>query len=177
MKEYEFTLKFKLQDSNIDPDIYVEQLYESGCDDAVIGTGKKGYIGLNFIRESTSAYEAIASAIRDVKKAIPQASLVEASPDFVGVTDVANLLGCTRQNIQKLIAKDNLNCPSSVYGGAQSIWHLADILDWLIDNKKYSVSESLVEVAKVTMSLNITKQFAMLDPKLQASCKVLVGSK
>lgn len=177
MKEYEFTLKFKLQDSNIDPDIYVEQLYEFGCDDAVIGTGKKGYIGLNFIRESSSAYQAIASAIKDVKKAIPDAIFIEAAPDLVGVTDVANLLGCTRQNIQKLIAKDNSNCPPAIYGGAQSIWHLADFLDWLIDNKKHSVSESLVDVAKVAMSLNITKQFAMLDSNLQESCKGLVGSK
>ncbi len=56
MPEYEFALKFKLQDPQIDPDIYVEQLYESGCDDAIIGTGKKGYIGLDFIRESSSAY-------------------------------------------------------------------------------------------------------------------------
>ncbi|MEM7595796.1 MAG: DNA-binding protein [Cyanobacteria bacterium P01_A01_bin.83] len=177
MPEYEFTLKFKLQDSQIDPDIYVEQLYESGCDDAVIGTGKKGYIGLNFIRESSSAYEAIASAVRDLKKVIPKAILVEAAPDLVGVTDVANLLGCTRQNIQKLIAKDNSTCPHAIYDGAQSIWHLADILDWLIDSKKYSISESLVEVAKVTMSLNITKQFAMLDSNLQESCKSLVCSK
>ena len=177
MKEYEFTLKFKLQDSDFDSDIYVEQLYESGCDDAVIGTGKKGYIGLNFIRESSSAYEAIASAVKDVKKAIPEAILIEATPDLVGVTDIANLLGCSRQNMQKLIAKDNYNCPPAIYGGAQSIWHLAAILDWLIDSKKHSVSESLVEVAKVTMSLNITKQFAMLDPNLQKSCKILVSSK
>ena len=177
MREYEFTLKFKLQDYNIDPDVYVEQLYESGCDDAVIGTGKKGYIGLNFVRESSSAYKAIASAVRDVKQAIPQASLIEASPDLVGVTDVANLLGCTRQNIQKLISKDNSQCPPTVYGGAQSIWHLADLLDWLINKKKYSISESLVEIARVTMSLNITKQFEMLDPNMQENCKVLVGSK
>jgi hypothetical protein len=177
MPEYEFTLKFKLQVSDIDPDLYVEQLYESGCDDAVIGTGKRGYIGLNFIRESSSAYEAIASAVRDIKKAIPDAILVEAAPDLVGVTDVANLLGCTRQNMQKLIAKDNSNCPPAIYGGAQSIWHLAELLEWLINSKKYSVSESLVEVAKVTMSLNITKQFAMLDRNLQEGCRGLVSSK
>jgi predicted DNA-binding transcriptional regulator AlpA len=174
MREYEFTLKFKLPDSNIDPDIYIEKLYESGCDDALIGTGKKGYIGLNFIRESSSAYEAVASALRDVKKAIPQASLVEASPDFVGVTDVANLLGYTRQNIQKLISKDNSNCPSAVYGGAQSIWHLAEVLAWLVENKEYSIDESLVEIANITMNLNLAKQSEMLDPKLQENFKTLV---
>ncbi len=177
MPEYDFTLKFKLPDFNIDPDIYIEELYESGCDDALIGTGKKGYIGLNFIRESSSAYEAIASAVRDVRKAIPQASLVEAAPDFVGVTDVANLLGCTRQNIQKLISKDNAHCPAAIYGGAQSIWHLADLLTWLVEYKDYSIKESLIEIAKVTMNLNIAKQSAMCDRDLQENFKILVVSK
>ncbi|MCU0536396.1 MAG: DNA-binding protein [Hydrococcus sp. Prado102] len=174
MKEYEFTLKFKLQDCNIDPDIYIEKLYESGCDDALIGTGKKGYIGLNFIRESSSAYEAIVSALKDVKKAIPKASLVEASPDLVGVTDVANLLECTRQNIQKLISKDNSHCPSAVYGGAQSIWHLAELLAWLVEYKEYPIDESLVEIANITMNLNMAKQSDILDPKLQENFKTLV---
>lgn len=77
----------------------------------------------------------------------------------------------------KVITKDDSNCPPAIYGGAHSIWHLAELLDWLIDSKKYSVSKSLVEVAKVTMSLNITKQFAMLDSNLQESCKFLVSSK
>jgi predicted DNA-binding transcriptional regulator AlpA len=178
MREYEFTLKFKLQSSNIDPDIYVEQLYESGCDDAVIGTGKKGYIGLNFIRESSSAYEAIASAVRDVKKAIPEANLIEASPDFVGVTDIANLLGCTRQNIQKLISKNDSECPPAIYGGSHSIWHLANILEWLIENKKYSINEyeSLLEIAKTSMTLNLAKQSEMLDPNMQENFKTLVAS-
>ncbi|ELS02944.1 hypothetical protein Xen7305DRAFT_00026620 [Xenococcus sp. PCC 7305] len=177
MPEYDFTLKFKLPDFDIDPDIYIENLYESGCDDALIGTGKKGYIGLNFIRESSSAYEAIASAVKDVRKAIPHASLVEAAPDFVGITDVANLLGCTRQNIQKLISKDHLHCPSAIYGGAQSIWHLVDILTWLVEYKDYSIKESLIEIAKATMNLNIAQQFQMCDRDLQENFKILVTSK
>lgn len=88
MKEYEFTLKFKLPDDNTNPEIYLDQLYEEGCDDAIIGIGKKGYFAFEFIRESTSSYEAMSSAIEGVKKVIPQAKLIEASPDFV------NLLLC-----------------------------------------------------------------------------------
>ncbi|BAZ43303.1 prophage CP4-57 regulatory [Chondrocystis sp. NIES-4102] len=174
MREYEFTLKFKLPDPNIDCEMYIDQLYESGCDDALIGIGKKGYLALNFIRESSSAYEAIFSAIKDVRKVIPQADIIEASPDLVGVTDLANLLGCTRQNIQKLISKDNSQCPPAVYAGAQSIWHLADILTWLVEYKNCSINESLSEIAKTTMNLNLAKQFQMLDPDMQENFKTLV---
>jgi hypothetical protein len=37
MKEYSFTLKFDFHDSQAEPSSYVEQLYEGGCDDALIG--------------------------------------------------------------------------------------------------------------------------------------------
>ena len=93
MREYEFTLKFKVPNPMTDSGMFVDALYESGCDDAIIGTGTKGFIALDFIREAPSAYDAISSAINDVRKAIPQAEIIDASPNFVGVTDVAKLLG------------------------------------------------------------------------------------
>jgi hypothetical protein len=78
MREYEFTLKFKLPDPTTDADLYVDALYESGCDDAIIGTGTRGFIALDFIRAAPSAYDAMSSAIHDVRKAIPRAEIVDA---------------------------------------------------------------------------------------------------
>ncbi len=176
MKEYEFTLKFKLPDENIEPSIYVDQLYESECDDALIGIGKKGYIALDFIRESETAYLAVSSAIKDVLKAIPQANILEAAPDFVGITDIAKLLGCTRQNIQKLMSKDNSKCPHAVYEGSQSIWHLADILTWLVEDKDYQIQEWLIEIAQTNRSLNLAKQINKLSPNWSEKFQTLVGS-
>jgi predicted DNA-binding transcriptional regulator AlpA len=174
MPEYEFTLKFKLQNADVNPEIYVEKLYDSGCDDALIGIGKKGYIALDFIRESLSAEQAIISAINDLKKVIPKAILETISPDLVGVTDIATLLGCSRQNIRKLMLKDNLDCPPALYNGAQSIWHLSEILAWLAKNKNYPIDESLIEIAKIAMNLNIAKQYNQLDPNIQKKFKTLV---
>lgn len=150
-------------------------MYESGCDDALIGIGKKGYIALHFIRESLSAYEAISSAIENIRKVIPQVILVYVSPDLVGVTDIANLLGCSRQNIRKLMFTDNTHCPPAVYEGSQSIWHLSEILTWLVENKNYSIDKSLIETAKITMNLNMAKQATMLDPNMQENCRTLVA--
>ena len=73
MNEYEFTLKFNLQNSQVDANDYVEKLYASGCSNALIGIGAKGYIALDFIREASSDREALSSAIADVKKVIPDA--------------------------------------------------------------------------------------------------------
>ena len=85
MITYEFSLLFSLRSEDEDPDMYVEGLYEAGCNDATIGIGRKGLIALAFDREAESATSAIESAIRDVRKVIPQAKLIEASPDYVEI--------------------------------------------------------------------------------------------
>lgn len=82
MPLFEFTLKFSLPNSQIDPNAYIEKLYENSCDDALIGIGTKGYIALDFIREASSAYEAIYSAITNVKAVLPKSRLIEASPEL-----------------------------------------------------------------------------------------------
>ncbi|PZO36321.1 MAG: DNA-binding protein [Pseudanabaena frigida] len=174
MSEYEFTLKFNLPNSQFEPNDYIEQLYENGCDDALIGVGAKGYIALNFIRDASSAYEAISSAITDVKTVIPQAKLIEATPDFVGLTDAAKILGCSRQNIRNLIVKDKSKSPLPVYEGTPSIWHLADILIWLREEKTYSIDDSLLEVAKINMNFNVASSWQKIAPELQANIKDLV---
>lgn len=82
----DLTLKFNLQNPQVDPACYVEALYSGGCDDALIGVGQKGYISLNFTREAVSAYDATdatSSAIADVKRVIPYASLIEAASSDV----------------------------------------------------------------------------------------------
>jgi hypothetical protein len=174
MSEYEFTLKFNLQHSLVDPSVYVEQLYENGCDDALIGIGAKGYIALDFIREASSAYAAVSSAITDVKNVIPQANLIEATPDFVGLTDAAKILGCSRQNIRNLLVKDQSKSPLPVYEGTPSIWHLADILIWLREEKTYSIDDSLLEIAKINMNFNVARSWQKVAPDLQANIKALV---
>lgn len=78
--EYEFILTFALA-SEADPEQYLDALYKAGCDDAAVGIGKIGSIALDFTRESDSEENAVLSAIADVKKAIPGATLKKVTPD------------------------------------------------------------------------------------------------
>jgi hypothetical protein len=175
MNEYEFTLKFNLHDHQLDPNDYIDLLYESGCDDALIGISKKGYISLDFIRSASSAYEAISSAVTNVKKAIPNANLIEAMPDFVGLTDTAKILGCTRQNIRNLIVKSGSRSPLPIYDGTPSIWHLAEILIWLREEKTYPIDESLLAVAKTNMDFNIVRNWQKVEPDFREEIEALVA--
>ncbi|MCY7354738.1 MAG: DNA-binding protein [Lysobacter sp.] len=162
MNDYEFTLKFRLPDASEDPEQYVARLAKAGCDDALVGIGQRGRIALDFTRTARSALEAIASAIRDVKKAIPGAALVEASPDFVGLTDVAEIAGFTRQNMRKLMLGNAATFPVAVHDGKPALWHLANVLTWLREQQKRPIDVVLLEVATTTMTLNIARETRQL---------------
>lgn len=175
MKEYDFTLKFGLQSSDTDPKEYIEKLGAVGCDDALIGLGQNGRIALNFTRESSSAYEAIFSALGNVKRAIPNAELVEVNPDFVGLTDIADLLGFTRQNMRKLMINAGSAFPSPVHEGKPAIWHLAKVLLWLKERKKYQIEDTLIDIAKASMQFNIAKEMNDLDPGFSKDIRSLIA--
>lgn len=175
MKKYEFTLQFSLQDASIDPEVYVEQLGAGGCDDALIGIGQNGRIALEFSREANSAIESISTAISDVKRVIPDVRLIEATPDLVGLTDVAKILGFSRQNMRKLMLGRGAAFPAPVHEGKSSIWHLAQVLMWLKDNKTYQIENTLLDIAQANMQVNAVKESQYIDPGLQVDLRELIA--
>lgn len=166
MKEFEFTLKYRLADANENPECYLDQLAEAGCDDAIVGIGQYGRIALNFTRKEKSAFEAISSAISDVQKAVPAAWLVEAAPDYVGVTDLADLFGVSRQYMRKLIASRGAGFPEPLHEGKPTLWHLCEVLDWFVAHESRRISARLHEVARINMQLNVSRSCAKLTTLL-----------
>lgn len=158
MTEYEFTLKFRLPDANADSEAFIDALAEAGCDDAVVGIGMQGRIALDFTREAESASDAVTSALRDVKCAIPGAELIEASPDIVGLTDMAEIAGCSRQNMRKMVLANLSTFPLAVHEGSSSFWHLASVLTWFDEHQKRKIDVGLLDIAKINMTINIAKE-------------------
>jgi hypothetical protein len=170
--EYEFTLKFAVRGSNTDE--VVERLGAAGCTDALVGIGQPGRIALNFTREANSALTAIASAIEDSRNAIPDAMLLEVTPDFVGLSDVAELVEVSRQNMRKLMLKHSATFPSAVHEGSSAVWHLYPLLKWLADHAHYSVPQSLLDVAHIAMQINLAKESKQLERGVQHEIAELV---
>ena len=129
--EYIFTLKYQLGSDVEDMDAVIERLGEAGCDDALAGIGLPGRLALEFTREAPSAEAAVGSALDDVRRALPDARLIEAAPDLVGLTDVAEIAGVSRQAMRKLMLAYPGSFPVPVHEGTTSLWHLADLLEWL----------------------------------------------
>ena len=85
--EYTFTLKYQLADDDRDASALVERLGDTGCDDALVGIGQPGRLALEFTREADDAETAVRSALADVSRAVPSATLIEVVLDLVVLTN------------------------------------------------------------------------------------------
>ena len=174
MGQYDFTLKFALGQQDMDTEALVEELLAEGCDDALIGLGQPGRIALNFTREASSADEAVLSALSDVRRTIPDAKLIEATPDLVGLTDIANLLGFSRQYMRKLVVASGPEFPLPVHEGKPAIWHLATVINWFTETKNRKFDEALLGVSLINMQCNLFKESAKFDRDISDRLKSLV---
>ena len=173
--EYDFTLKFMLAPDDADADEIVERLGEAGCNDALVGIGHTGRLALDFTRAAGTAKQAIFSALEELKDAIPGAKLVEITPDFVGLSDVAELVGVTRQNMRKLMLAHNESFPAALHEGSAAIWHLSLVLKWLKECADYQIEPSLIEVAHMAMQINLAKEASLLERRIQREVVKLVA--
>jgi predicted DNA-binding transcriptional regulator AlpA len=164
--EFVFTLKYRLSAQDCDHDDIIERLGAEGCDDATVGVGMPGRLALAFSREAKSATHALVSAMKDVRHAVPTAQLVEAAPDFVGLTDVAEVAGVSRQNMRKLMQSHATEFPAPVHEGSTSLWHLADVLEWMHERGGYDIAPDVFEIARSAKQLNLMKEARSLEPKV-----------
>lgn len=79
MRAHDFTLRFRLATPDAEPGQFVDAPAAAGCEDATVGIGRRGHIALRFTREASTTFDAVDSAMRDVKRAIPTAQLIDAT--------------------------------------------------------------------------------------------------
>ena len=173
--EYTFTLRYRLSDTASNVDDLIERLGAEGCTDAVVGTGQAGRLALEFTREASSAQAALRSALSDVRRAIGPAKLVEAGPDFVGLTDIADVVGVSRQGMRKLMITHSATFPVPVHEGTTSLWHLVDVLRWMTAKGGYDLAQSVVETAQAAQEINLAKGALQLSAKSARELKLLVA--
>ena len=100
--EFEFDIVVALPKGAEDEDAIMDALFEAGCDDAVVGLGASGIVGLGFTRAGGDAEVVISDAVTQVLSALPTgAQLREVKPDLVSLADVAARLSVSRQALQK----------------------------------------------------------------------------
>src|SRR5579864_5184959 len=94
-KIFQFRLILKNVDENTSD--LEDNLYEAGCDDALINF-RNGRVFLDFSRESLTLQEAVISAIKDIKSASIEIDVASVAPEiFVTESEIAKRLNISRQ--------------------------------------------------------------------------------
>ncbi|WP_431101516.1 hypothetical protein [Roseateles noduli] len=78
--QFEFSLRYELDEHDALLDLAICRLERAGCADTLLGADIKGQLELQFVREAASAEQALVSATDAVKKAFPSARLVKIIP-------------------------------------------------------------------------------------------------
>jgi len=83
MNDYDFTLKFSVSEDTRIADTE-SCLFEQGCDDALVGLGQKGRLGLRFTRAAANANQRrpLAESLREVAKVTMQLNVYRESRRF-----------------------------------------------------------------------------------------------
>ena len=95
-------------------------------------------------------------------------TLLEASPDLVGITDVANLLDVTRQAIRKLVDKSHGDFPPPVYDNKVAIYRFTDVLKWMRENTRREIDKPLLEIADLNRLINLFRDAKSSEPANKA---------
>lgn len=156
MALYNFTLT--LSGITYETEGLEDALYESGCDDALIcAYGNSVYV--EFDREADSLDEAISSAVENIESARIGAIVESVDSALVGLSDVAEITGMSRQAIAML--KDGTRgsgdfpCPLQRIKGQSPLWDWANVAQWLLKNGRLKEGSELVINARVLSKWNL----------------------
>lgn len=101
-EEFEFELVFALPKGEHEAFALSDAVFEAGFEDALVGTGQAGLIGVELEVQGEDAEVVILDAARALIKALPQGTVLrEVRPDLVSLADVAEKLEVKRQALQQ----------------------------------------------------------------------------
>ena len=155
-------------DGSIDPDGGIEDtLFEAGCDDGILAF-RNGVAYLEFDREADSLEAAILSAVRDVEGAECNLTVSHVEPDdVVNASEIARRLQCSREYVRLLVrgSRGEGGFPSPLAGvtGKTCLWSWANVLHWLLEQKKIANS-GLLSKAELIRDINSV----LLNPTTQS---------
>jgi hypothetical protein len=101
-QQFEFGLIFALPDGAHDPFALSDAVFEAGFEDALVGTGINGLLGVELEAEGGDAETVILDAARTIMKHLPEGTVLrEVRPDLVSLAEVAERLNVKRQALQQ----------------------------------------------------------------------------
>lgn len=158
MTEFEF--KVFCRDVDMSDDAFLDRLYASGCNDALVHF-KDGYVCLDFSRESESAEQAVISAIKDFERSGVGGETIRVEPDDIAcLSEIARRTGVTRASLQKYargLSKVGADFPkpaANISGSRRELYSAAEVMHWMEKKNRVALPEHSLELATVIAKTN-----------------------
>jgi hypothetical protein len=154
VSSYEFTLVLDPGPGGLS-DAIVEQLYEAGLDDALVGESAEVTFA-DFTRTAATLLDAVLSAIDDVQK-VGSVRVVRVEPnELVTLADIAERLGRTQESVRLLVngQRGPGGFPpaiSRVGSNKSRVWRWADVVGWMSDKLRGEVEWNREEWASLAV--------------------------
>lgn len=178
MTTYQFTLI--VEGPDLQTDDRIDDLYEAGCDDALVGR-TDGVQYLDFDRDADTLEDAILSAVADVEQIDDDIEVVRlADAGLVSMTDIATRTGRTRESVRLLIAGERgpggfpppVTDPRSRY----RLWRWAEVHRWLTTHYGDHPAESDDHVAAaINAGLELRHHGRYVTPQRRPDLRDIVG--
>ena len=99
---FQFELVFTLPEGHDDAFALTDAVFTAGFEDALVGTGVRGLLGVALDADGDDAETVILASARALIRALPSGTkLREVRPDLVSLSDVAEKLHVKRQALQQ----------------------------------------------------------------------------
>jgi hypothetical protein len=84
-------------------------------------------------------------------------------------------VGVSRQNMRQLSLAHAESFPTPFHSGTVELWHLAHVLEWLKERGTYRIEQSLLDVARVAMQINLVKESTLIQGEVRREVRNLVA--
>lgn len=177
MPAYHFTLI--VEGPDLQGDELADALYESGCDDALVGRSH-GVQYLDFDREAASPEHAVLSAVADVER-IGNVEVVSiADAGLVSMAEIAARTGRTRESVRLLIEGERgpggFPAPATDPRSRYRLWRSPEVSRWF--ELHYGIAldqEDDVALLAINAGLELRRHGRSMRPGARADLRQLVG--
>ena len=176
MPTHQFTLI--VEGPDLQDDALIDALYESGCDDALVGRSH-GVQYLDFDRDAPSLEEAVLSAVTDVEQVAGVEVVRIAGAGLLSMADIAASTGRTRESVRLLVEGERgpgfFPAPVTDPRGRYRLWRASDVERWFEAHSGHSLGLDVDVLAAISAGLELRRYSRDWTPDRRSELRQLAG--
>jgi hypothetical protein len=137
MSEQEYTFALLVAGLDAEDDAQCDAYFAAGLDDSVL-EDRDGMALATFFRTADSPATALTSAITDIERGVPGASVLRIDEQLMNLNDLADRLGRTAESVRLLATAargpGGFPPPAGIIGKGVRVWRWADVRPWLVEH-------------------------------------------